>query len=109
NGDAIINKIDLQLDDPAVQNPVSYEAEQAGLAGARTEYHAAGASGAGAADVGPGQRVTFWVYSASDGYSDLAFRYKSAGAAQVTVNTLPLAGHLAGGGPGWAIRRDRVY
>jgi hypothetical protein len=29
NGDAIINKIDLQLDDPAVQNPVVYEAEQA--------------------------------------------------------------------------------
>ena len=34
NGDAIINKIDLQLDDPAVQNSVVYEAEQATLNGA---------------------------------------------------------------------------
>ena len=47
--------------------------------------------------------MTFWVYSASDGYSDLAFRYKS-GAAQVTVNTQPLGGPLAGGSPGWAVR-----
>ena len=41
--------------------------------------------------------MTFWVYSASDGYSDLAFRYQSAGAARVTVNTRPLGGPLAGG------------
>ena len=34
NGDAIINKIDLQLDDPAVQDSAGYEAEQAELAGA---------------------------------------------------------------------------
>ena len=109
NGDAIINKIDLQLDDPAVQNSVVYEAEQASLDGATADYRAQGQSGAGAADIGRGQHVTFWVYSANDGYSDLAFRYKSAGAAEVTVNTLPLGGQLAGGSPGWAVRTDRVY
>jgi hypothetical protein len=109
SGDAIINKIDLQLDDPAVQNPAVYEAEQASLDGATADYQAQGQSGAGVADVGRGQRVTFWVYSASDGYSDLAFRYRAAGAAQVTVNGFALAGSLAGGGPGWAVRTDRVY
>ncbi len=109
SGDAIINKIDLQLDDPAVQNSVGYEAEQASLDGASADYRAQGQSGAGVADIGRGQRVTFWVYSANDGYSDLAFRYKSAGAAGVTVNALPLGGQLAGGSPGWMVRTDRVY
>ena len=52
NGDAIINKIDLQLDNPAVQDPVGYEAEQAALAGASLDYRAQGHSGAGAADIG---------------------------------------------------------
>ena len=47
NGDAIINKIDLQLDNPAVQDPVGYEAEQAALAGASLDYRAQGQSGAG--------------------------------------------------------------
>jgi hypothetical protein len=109
NGDAIINKIDLQLDDPAVQRSTVYEAEQADLDGVTADYRAQGQSGAGAADIGPGQSVTFWVYSASDGYSDLAFRYKSAGTARVTVNTLPLGGPLAGGSPDWAVQTDRVY
>ena len=98
NGDAIINKIDLQLDDPAVQNPVVYEAEQASLNGASADYRAQGQSGAGAADIGRGQSATFWVYSANDGYSDLAFRYRSAGSAQVTVNALPLAGQRPAAG-----------
>ncbi len=109
NGDAIINQIDLQLGDPAVQSPAVYEAEQADLTGAQADYRAQGQSGAGAADIGRGQSVTFWVDSASDGYSDLAFRYKATGAAGVTVNTLPLAGQLAGGPAGWAVRTDRVY
>ena len=46
NGDAIINKIDLQLEDPAVTGPVSYEAEQADLHGATADYRAQGQSGA---------------------------------------------------------------
>jgi hypothetical protein len=109
-GDAIINKIDLQLDDPAVQDPAVYEAEQASLVGATTDYRAQGQSGAGATDIGRGQSVTFWVYSATDGYSDLAFRYKSAGSARVTVNTLPLDGSLGGAAGGtWSARTDRVY
>ena len=110
NGDAIINQIELQLDDPAVTGPAVYEAEQASLDGATTDYRAQGQSGAGAADIAPGQSVTFWVYSAADGYSDLAFRYKSAGTAGVTVNTLPLAGQLSGAGlEGWSTGSYRVY
>jgi hypothetical protein len=41
-GDAIVNKIDLQLDDPAVQDSVVYEAEQADLAEATADYRAQG-------------------------------------------------------------------
>ena len=110
NGDAIINKIDLQLDDPAVQNSVIYEAEQADLNGATADYRPQGQSGAGAADISHGQNVTFWVYSASDGYSDLAFRYKNSGAAGVTVNGLPLSLGLDGGrGGNWSTQTARVY
>jgi hypothetical protein len=110
NGDAIINKIDLQLNDPAVQASTIYEAEQASLNGATTDYRAQGQSGAGAADISRRQSATFWVYSAADGYSDLAFRYKNAGTAAVTVNTLPLAGPLTGGGSRtWSSGTDRVY
>jgi hypothetical protein len=110
NGDAIINQIELQLDDPAVTGPAVYEAEQASLDGASTDYRAQGQSGAGAADIAPGQSVTFWVYSAADGYSDLAFRYQSAGTAGITVNTLPLAGQLNGAGlEGWSTGSHRVY
>ena len=59
--------------------------------------------------------MTFWVYSASDGYSDLAFRSRGSGAAEVTVNGLPQAGNLssgnlpAGGGRSWSTPTDRVY
>jgi hypothetical protein len=110
NGDAIINKIDLQLDDPAVQDSTSYEAEQASLDGATADYRPQGQSGAGAADIRRGQSAAFWVYSAADGYSDLAFRYRSTGSARVRVNTLPLSGPLAGGDPGrWSVATDRVY
>ena len=110
NGDAIINKIDLQLNDPAVQAATIYEAEQASLNGAMTDYRAQGQSGAGAVDIGRGRRATFWVYSAADGYSDLAFRYKSTGTAGVTLNALPLDGRLDGpSGRNWSTRTDRVY
>jgi len=110
NGDAIINKIDLQLDDPAVQNSAVYEAEQADLNGATADYRPQGQSGAGTADIRRGQNVTFWVDSTSDGYSDLAFRYKDAGAAGVTVNGLSLGGGLDGArGGNWSTRTDRVY
>ena len=66
NGDAIINKIDLQLDDPAVQNSAIYEAEQAD-AGRRRHYGLprAGPVRRRGRRHGRGQSVTFWVYSAS--------------------------------------------
>jgi concanavalin A-like lectin/glucanase superfamily protein len=109
DGDAIINKIDLQLENPAVQDAAVYEAEQAGLSGgARTDYRPQGQSGAGAADLSHGGAATFWTYSAADGYSDLAFRYRGAGSARATVNGAPLSGTLAGG-PGWATAARRVY
>ncbi len=60
---------------------------------------------AGAVDVSRGGQVTFWVYSASDGYSDLAFGHRSVGAATVaggpgqfsavSVNGVPLRGPLS--------------
>jgi hypothetical protein len=110
-GDAIINKIDLTPQ--AGSGSAIYAAAQAALTGgARTDYRPQGQSGAGAADIRQG-RATFWVYSASDGYSDLAFRYrggvKGAGeAGGVVVNGLPLSGRLRGG-PGWHLATDRVY
>ncbi len=110
NGDAIINKIDLRLNDPAVQDSTIYEAEQASLEGATTDYRAQGQSGAGAADLSRGQSATFWVYSAADGYSDLAFRSKGGGTAGVAVNTLSLDGRLGGASTrNWSTQRDRVY
>ena len=109
-GDAIVNKIDLQLIDPAVQDQTVYEAEQASLDGAQADYRSQGQSGAGAADIARGQSATFWVYSAADGYSDLSFRYRNPGTARVEVNAQPLAGQLAGrGAPGWLNQADPVY
>ncbi len=52
--------------------------------------------------------MTFWVYSASDGYSDLAFRHKGQGAASVSANSLRLSGQLAGAGA-WATTTSRAY
>jgi hypothetical protein len=113
HGDAIINKIDLQFQDPAVQDATIYEAEQAQLNGATADYSRQGQSGAGVADIASGQNVTFWGYSARDGYADLTFRYKSQGTASVAVNTLPLTGQLNGaqrnGAGDWSTETDRVY
>ena len=72
-GDAIIDKIDLTPQ--SASGAVIYEAEQAELGnGARADYTRQGQSGAAAADIARSQDATFWVYSAADGYSDLAFR-----------------------------------
>ena len=96
NGDAIIDKIDLTLRPPA---SVIYPASQADLSGAARVTYAAGPSaGTGAVDVPRGGRVTFWVYSAADGYSDLAFGYRSGGTAAASVNGLPLSGPLSAAG-----------
>ena len=110
NGDAIIDTINLHLENPAAASPAIYEAEQASLGGgAAADYRRQGQSGAGAADIGRGQDVTFWVYSARDGYSDLAFRYTSHGTARVTVDGLPVTGQLNGAGHAWLTRTDRLY
>ncbi len=109
-GDAIIDKIDLTPQ--SASGAVIYEAEQAQLDnGARADYTRQGQSGAGAAAIDRGQDVTFWVYSAGDGYSDLAFRSRGAGTAGVSVNGLPLSGGLGAArpGPGWSTQTDRVY
>jgi Concanavalin A-like lectin/glucanases superfamily len=108
HGDAIINKIDLRLAVPAQRSTV-YEAEQADLHGARPDYHAQGQSGAGAVDLGRGQSAVFWVYSATDGYADLALRSRDAGTASVAVNDQTLPGNLNGGSARWSTDTDRVY
>jgi hypothetical protein len=107
-GDAIVDKIDLQLLEPQVQRSTVYEAEQADLQGAVTDYSARGQSGAGAADLARHQSVTFWVSAASDGYAELAFRSRGAGAASVTVNGERLGGPLPGT-PAPRITRYRAY
>ncbi|HEY0499625.1 MAG TPA: LamG-like jellyroll fold domain-containing protein [Kutzneria sp.] len=107
-GDAIINKIDLRLATPA-RGSTTYEAEQADLRGAGPDYHAQGQSGAGAVDLDRGETATFWVYSAADGYSDLAFRSRGVGAAAVAVNDQTLPGNLDGSPFRWSTGTDRVY
>lgn len=109
NGDAIIDKIDLRLNKPAGQRSTVYEAEQATLDGATADYGRHGQSGAGVVDLKPGQSTTFWVDSATDGYSDLALRSAGNGTAGVTVNGLPVE-IQANGSPGrQSTSAARVY
>jgi hypothetical protein len=109
SGDAIIDKIDLQLEDPAPRSSTVYEAELAAFNGATADYRPQGQSGAGVADIQRAKAVTFWVYAASDGYSDLTFRYHGTGTAAVAVNGLGVGGQLNGAGDGWATRTGRLY
>ncbi|MEN3304718.1 MAG: hypothetical protein V7603_920 [Micromonosporaceae bacterium] len=110
NGDAIIDKIDLQLTDPAVQNSTGYEAEQADLHGAGTDYRRQGQSGAGAVDLGRGQSTTFWVYSATDGYTDLSLRARLLGTARTSVNDQDVTLFPTGiDRSGWLTESARVY
>jgi hypothetical protein len=110
SGDAIIDKIDLQLKDPAVQGSTVYEAEQADLTGAGTDYRRQGQSGAGAVDLDRGQTATFWVYSAGDGYSDLTLRARAPGATEVSVNDQDITAPPTGvDRSGWLTDSARVY
>jgi hypothetical protein len=106
-GDAIIDKIDLSLLS-TVRPADVYEAEQAALSGAKTDYAVTGQSGAGAVDLAKNQSTTFWAYSAKDGYADLAFRRKGLGLAGVNVNDEPVLPLPALPG-GWAGFSERVY
>ena len=112
NGDAIINKIDLQLDDPAVQDSTIYEAEQAESGQRRhADYRAQGQSGAGAVGHRPRPERDFWVYSAADGYADLAFRYQQRRSGRASPSTrMPLDGRSPAAATGaWSTPTDRVY
>ncbi|MFF7645277.1 RICIN domain-containing protein [Streptomyces canus] len=111
-GDAIIDKIDLQYKDAAVQGTTLYEAEQAGLSDSSTaDYTSQGQSGAGAVNLTSSKSATFWVYSARDGYADLTSRFRNTGQATLTVNGLTANDQtLSGATPtAWYTSTNRVY
>ncbi len=85
-GDAIIDKIDLTLVDPATDGRSVYEAEYADLAKATIRYDVADSSGPGVAAVGLGASATFWVHSDRDGYSTVSFDHTGGGLASVKLN-----------------------
>lgn len=110
NGDALIDKIDLRVQDPTVQKSTVYEAEQADLHGASTDYRRRGQSGAGAVDLDRRQSATFWVYSATDGYTDLSLRARLSGTARTSVNDQDVTVVPAGvDRSGWLRETARVY
>ena len=83
-GDAIIDKIDLSLANPA-SAPI-YEAEYADLSGAMPSYDHDGASGSGAVALGEGDTATFWVYSHDDAPATLEVQSLGGGTASLAVN-----------------------
>ncbi|MFI7124783.1 LamG-like jellyroll fold domain-containing protein [Nonomuraea sp. NPDC050153] len=90
-GDALVDKIDLSLANPAAAETI-YEAEHAGLKGARTDYSRKKVSGSGAVAIAKEQTVTFWVYSADDGESTVKLDTLGGGRAWLDVNGRRLAG-----------------
>ncbi|MFF5187492.1 RICIN domain-containing protein [Streptomyces sp. NPDC000345] len=111
-GDAIIDKIDLQYKDADVQGTTLHEAEQAVLSDSGTAtYTSQGQSGAGAVNLTSGKSATFWVYSARDGYADLASRFRNTGQADLTVNGKTADDQtLSGATPtAWSTSTNRVY
>ncbi|AUG81786.1 Ricin-type beta-trefoil lectin domain protein [Kitasatospora sp. MMS16-BH015] len=111
-GDALIDKIDLQYQDPAVQGTTLYEAEQADLSDSATvTYAGQGQSGAGAVNLTSGKSATFWVYSARDGYADLTARYRNTGQAALILNGRAVDDQtLSGATTGaWSTSTNRVF
>ncbi|MFI0445431.1 CBM35 domain-containing protein [Actinomadura sp. 6N118] len=84
-GDAIVDKIDLSLPNPAATQSI-YEAEYADLKGASLDYTVKKASSSGVADLDKGETATFWVYSSRDGESTLNVDTFGGGVAQLAVN-----------------------
>nr|WP_203416884.1 LamG-like jellyroll fold domain-containing protein [Jiangella ureilytica] len=89
-GDAIVDRIHLSLANPEATSD-AYEAELAELTGARAVYddprlQRRGASGAGGAEVRPGETATFWVYSADDAEATLRLHALGGGVADLAVN-----------------------
>ncbi|NUS05438.1 MAG: cellulosome enzyme, partial [Nonomuraea sp.] len=84
-GDAIVDKIDLALANPAATEQI-YEAEYATLTGSTPSYSRKKISGAGVVTVAEDQSATFWVYSPADGESTLAVDTAGGGRAWLDVN-----------------------
>ncbi|MEV0386400.1 LamG-like jellyroll fold domain-containing protein [Nonomuraea sp. NPDC050643] len=88
-GDALIDKIDLSLANPAASETI-YEAEYATLKGASTGYTHKKVSGH--TEIGKNQTATFWVYSPDDGESTLTLDTLGGGRAWLDVNGQRLTG-----------------
>ncbi|MBB5138335.1 hypothetical protein HNP84_008089 [Thermocatellispora tengchongensis] len=84
-GDAIVDKIDLSLPNPAAKESI-YEAEYATLTGASTDYTRKKVSGAGVTTLSKGQTATFWVYSPDDGEATINVDTSGGGRAWIDVN-----------------------
>ncbi|WP_405892735.1 RICIN domain-containing protein [Streptomyces sp. NBC_00104] len=112
DGDAIVDKIDLQYQDSSVQGTTVHEAEQASLSdNGTTSYTSQGQSGAGAVNLTSGKSATFWVYSERDGYADLTARYRNTGQAGLTVNGRTVNDQTLAGATAdaWSTSANRVY
>ncbi|MGR6920084.1 LamG-like jellyroll fold domain-containing protein [[Actinomadura] parvosata] len=86
-GDAIVDKLDLSLANPAAAESV-YEAEYATLGGARTDY----SRRTGHITLKKDQSATFWIYSPGDGESTLRLDTLGGGRAWLDVNGHRLTG-----------------
>jgi hypothetical protein len=84
-GDAIIDKMDLSLANPAAAESI-YEAENAVLQGAKPVYDRKKVSGSGTVPLGKKGSATFWVYSAKDGEATLNIKAAGHGSARLSVN-----------------------
>ncbi|WP_205858644.1 CBM35 domain-containing protein [Plantibacter sp. M259] len=89
SGAAIVDKIDLTLANPG-HVPV-YEAENAVLEGASTDYSQASVSGSGTAQLSEGQSAVFWVYNKDDSEKVLDVKTLGGGTAAVKVNGQQIA------------------
>ncbi|GAA0473881.1 hypothetical protein Aca07nite_83710 [Actinoplanes capillaceus] len=90
-GDAIIDRITLELPNPAAATDV-YEAELASLTGgAKPVYAGRKASGSGVADLGRGGTATFWVYSEADAAAVLDAGV-TGGSVEIEVNGIAVGG-----------------
>ncbi|MEV1172336.1 LamG-like jellyroll fold domain-containing protein [Nonomuraea sp. NPDC049784] len=90
-GDALVDKIDLSLANPAAAETI-YEAEYATLKGAATDYTRKKVSGPGYAAISKDQTATFWVYSPDHGESTLTIDTLGGGRAWLDVNGQRLTG-----------------
>ncbi|WP_083950262.1 LamG-like jellyroll fold domain-containing protein [Herbidospora yilanensis] len=84
-GDALLDKIDLTLRNPAAEQTV-YEAEYASLTGAVLDYTREKVSGSGVATLDKDDSATFWVYSRDDDESVLRVDLDGGGTGTLTVN-----------------------